>query len=494
MLITDFLTNSAKRYPDKDAIIHGEETLTYSQLENLSNNSALNLIKKGIKKGDRVVVFLNNSCNYLISYFGILKSGAVVVALNNQLLVKELTYFLTNCRPKVIITDAQHAQTMKQAVKENNESTVIIIVNEAFYADSEGLGHDVLNSVDLLSSDLAMLIYTSGTTGQPKGIMLSHDNLSANADSITEYLHLTSEDRIMVVLPFFYSYGTSLLTTHVKVGGTLVIDNRFVIPNEVLSTMAKEEVTGFAGVPSHYAILLRRSSLREFQFPKLRYVTQAGGGLPPAMIKEFLSILPKIKFYVMYGQTEATARLSYLEPDFLLEKIGSIGKAIPGVDLDVLNEQGRQVHPGEIGEIVARGRNIMAGYWNDMEETALVLKKEGLYTGDLARVDEDGFIYLVSRKKDIIKSGANRISPLEIEDVVCQLDGVIECAAVGVPDEIAGEAIKLFAVVQDIKITEKDIMNFCNANMAQYKIPKEIKFVSGLPKTSLGKIKRQDLR
>jgi acyl-CoA synthetase (AMP-forming)/AMP-acid ligase II len=349
--------------------------------------------------------------------------------------------------------------------------------------------------VPCAETDLAVIIYTSGTTGKPKGVMLSHHNISANTDSIIDYLHLTADDSVMVILPFYYSYGASLLTTHIKAGATLVIDNRFLYPNVVLDTMEKEGVTGFAGVPSHYAILLRKSALKNYRLPKLRYVTQAGGAMSPVMIEECINILPHVQFYVMYGQTEASARLSYLEPGSLRQKMGSIGKAIPNVELNVLNEQGQKVKSGETGEIVARGENIMMGYWNAPAETALVLREQGLYTGDLAKVDEDGFIYVVSRKKDMIKCGANRISPFEIEDVVCKMQGIMECAAVGVPDEILGEAIKLFVVpAESLAVTDKDIAIFCKQNLASFKMPKQIQFIAQLPKTASGKIKREELK
>ncbi len=298
---------------------------------------------------------------------------------------------------------------------------------------------------------------------------------------------------MIVILPFYYSYGISLITTHIKAGAALVIDNRFLYPNVILDTIEKEGVTGLAGVPSNFAILLRKSALRKYKLSKLRYVTQAGGALAPEMIKEFSGSFPKIKFYVMYGQTEATARLTYLAPELLNEKIGSIGKAIPGVEIDILNENGRKVKAGEIGEIVARGPNVMLGYWNSPEETRTVLRNKGLYTGDLARVDEEGFIYLVSRKKEMIKSGANRISPLEIEEAVCRMPGVLECAAVGVKDEILGEAIKLCVVKNGRDISKDDILRFCKRNLSSYKVPKAVELVRSLPKTSTGKVKRAEL-
>ena len=445
---------------------------------------------KGVKKGDNVPVFLNNSCEYLIAYFAVLKAGAIITALNTHFVSRELGLIIKDCSPTIIISDKKHKAVVEKALKSSENPLEILLIDDWNMHHTAG----ALQPVACTPEDLAMIIYTSGTTANPKGVILSHENLSANAESIIEYLHLTANDKIMVVLPFYSSYGNSLLTTHIRVGGTLVIDNRFTYPNLVLNSMLSEEVTGFAGVPSNFSLLIKKSAIRKYQFPNLRYVTQAGGAMAPPMIEEFLKIVPNIEFYVMYGQTEASARLSYLKPENLNDKMGSIGKAIPGVELTVLDEEGTPVKPGETGEIVTKGKNVMQGYWNAPKETAAVLQKEGLFTGDLAQIDEDGFIHIVGRKKDIIKSRGNRISPFEIENVVCQIPGIVECAAVGIPDEILGEAIAVFVVENGSVIEKKDIMLFCKNNLAAYKVPKEIVIVGELPKTGSGKIKRQELR
>jgi acyl-CoA synthetase (AMP-forming)/AMP-acid ligase II len=489
MLVNEFLEQSAKRFPNKVALIDRNKRFTYSQLDKLSGNLAVKLLTKRLKKGERVAILLENSAEYVISFFAILKAAGVAVPLNTQLVPRELSYLLKDSSPKFIITDARYQSSLDGLIEPNS---ILFLDKLNLKGGSTPVTYN-LRPVTNKGKDLAMILYTSGTTGKPKGVMLSHTNLSANANSIIHYLKLKPSDRMMVILPFYYAYGNSLLTTHVRVGATLVIDNRFLYPNVVLDTMEKEKITGLAGVPSNFAILLRKSALRKYKLSKLRYVTQAGSALIPEMIKEFICIFPKIKFYVMYGQTEATARLTYLAPKFLNKKIGSIGKAIAGVKIDILGEDGKKLGIGQIGEIVARGPNVMLGYWNSPEETKAVLRKEGLYTGDLARLDNDGFIYLVSRKKEMIKSGANRISPFEIEEVVCQMPGVLECAAVGIKCEILGEAIKLFVVKNGANITGRDIILFCKQNLASYKIPKEVKLVETIPKTSTGKIKRAEL-
>lgn len=490
-MIHGFLRESTQRYPDKIAAVHQKSSCTYAQLSAWSDVLAMYLRDQGVSKGDRVVLFLDNSIDYLVAYFGILKIGGGVVALNSQLVSRELALLLTDCTPRVLVTDNKHKKVVEEALVLINQDIIALQIDDINYSENY---EPLAISPQLSASDLAMIIYTSGTTGKPKGVMLSHENLAENAESIISYLRLTAEDKIMVVLPFYYSYGNSLLTTHIRAGGTLIIDNRFVFPNVILDTMATEEVTGFAGVPTHFNIFLKKSAIRKYQFPKLRYVTQAGGAMSAGLIKEFRQIIPEIKFYVMYGQTEASARLSFLSPDDFPEKAGSIGKAIPGVQLDVLRETGEPVEVGEIGEIVARGKNIMQGYWDDPEQTKGVLREGDLFTGDLARIDADGFIYLISRKKDMIKSGANRISPLELEEVVSQLPGIAECAVVGIPDEILGEAIKLFVVLDDVNVTEKDILIFCKKNLAAFKMPKKVAMVQSLPKTASGKIKREQLK
>jgi acyl-CoA synthetase (AMP-forming)/AMP-acid ligase II len=299
----------------------------------------------------------------------------------------------------------------------------------------------------------------------------------------------------MVVLPFFYSYGNSLLLTHIMVGGTLIISHQFVFLNKMLEMMIEEEATGFAGVASSYAMLLHKSNIRGLKFPYLRYMTCAGGALSPANIIEMKKILPDVDYCAMYGQTEATARLSYLEPEMWLKKLGSAGKAIPGVRLRVVDKEGKDAVIGETGEIAAQGSNIMKGYWGQHRETKDVLRNNWLYTGDIARVDEDGYIFISGRQSDMIKVGAFRIHPQGIEDVIAEMTDVAECAVVGIPDEIMGEIIKVFVVLRaDASLSDKDILRYCKKNLPEYKLPKAVEFVDSLPKTTSGKIKRYVLK
>jgi acyl-CoA synthetase (AMP-forming)/AMP-acid ligase II len=337
----------------------------------------------------------------------------------------------------------------------------------------------------------AEIIFTSGSTGKPKGVMISHKNLIANTESIIEYLKLCQDDRMLVVLPFYYCYGLSLFHTHLRIGGSVVLNNSFIFLGSIIKDLKEYKCTGFAGVPSHFQILLRKSdSFKKTDFPDLKYVTQAGGKLAPIFIDEFRESFPRVHFIVMYGQTEATARLSYLPYDLYEKKKGSMGKGIPGVELKVINEKGERVKPGETGEVIARGDNIMIGYFADDEGTTNTLRNGWLYTGDLGTVDKEGYIYLTARKKEIIKVRGKRISPKEVEAVILEITEVIDCTVEGIEDEVEGEMLKATVVIRkDAKdrITEESIMQHCSKQLALYKIPHVYELKEELTISATGK-------
>jgi acyl-CoA synthetase (AMP-forming)/AMP-acid ligase II len=334
------------------------------------------------------------------------------------------------------------------------------------------------------SKNMAQILFTSGSTGHPKGVMLSHKNIIANTDSIIQYLNLNSNDIMEVVLPFYYCYGLSLLHTHLKVGGSLVLNNNFIFLGSVLSDLKKYKCTGFAGVPSHFQILLRKTkSFMSSEFPHLKYLTQAGGKLHNIFIEEFVKSFPDKKFYVMYGQTEATARLSYLPPDMILDKIGSIGKGIPGVVLDIFDQNNEPVIGDNIGEVVAKGDNIMMGYLDDPAENKRAIQNGWLHTGDMARRDKDGYFYLYARKKEIIKVAGRRISPKEIEEVILSIPYILSCKIKGVQDDVLGEAIKAIITLKDnkyVEIAKVDIKRICKSKLTLYKIPSIIEIDKNL--------------
>jgi acyl-CoA synthetase (AMP-forming)/AMP-acid ligase II len=507
MLVHHFLEQSASADPTAPVLIHGEERVSYGDLETESNRLGRLLVEDGIRPGDRVGLLEENSRLYAAAYYAILKAGAVAVPLNTAADARTIRDLLRDCGARGLVAGARLGRTAAQAAPELPELSLLVAPAEAL--DQQPPAHTVWRKLEeagglsggsppdasRVDLDHASIIYTSGSTGTPRGAVLRHLNLVSNTRSIVRYLGLSRTDRILVVLPFYYVYGKSLLNTHIAVGGSVVIENRFMFPTVALDTLDKEEATGFAGVPSTFAILLNKTNIASRDLPSLRYVTQAGGAMAPALIRRLLEALPGKRIFVMYGATEASARLSYLEPDDLPDRIGSIGKAIPNVELRILRGDGSPAEPGETGEIVARGSNIMEGYWGDPDETRRVLDADGFHTGDLGRRDEDGFFYVVGRKRDMIKAGAHRISPKEIEDAILEHQEIHEVAVIGVPDELLGEAIRAFVVLRSENATSaRDLAEFCQKRLPPYKVPRDFEFRRDLPKNPSGKILKQVLR
>ncbi|HMA76987.1 MAG TPA: AMP-binding protein [Candidatus Krumholzibacteriaceae bacterium] len=507
MLVNDLLEKTTERFPDKNAVWFKGETRTYSEILDMSRKVSGYLSDHNIERGDRVAVLIENSHDHIIAYFGVLFAGCVSVSLNTQTTAEALIYLLNNSDAKAIITTGKYSKQLLPALKKCPKIKEIIIDQEDLSA-YERIGHcntvslaDLYkgeaaeNDVRSIDIDLAEIVYTSGSTGNPKGVMLTHLNLVSNMKSIVSYAHLSEDDSILVVLPFYYIYGKSLLLTHFLVGGTVIIDNNFLYPNQVLATMKKQKATGFAGVPSTFMILLDRSSVRKYSFDSLRYLMQAGGAMAPSVQKEVKEVFSPAKLYIMYGATEAAPRLSYLEPDRLDDKLGSIGKAVDNVDLLLVDDNGNPVPPGEVGEIAARGSNIMRGYWKDPEGTGEVLRNGLYYTGDLAKIDDEGFFFVVGRSKDIIKVKGFRVSAKEIEEKILELDEVHETAVIGVEDDILGEAVKAFIVPRSEGDCDSDMIEkHLRKNLPQYKLPKFIEFRGKLPKNKSGKILKQKLK
>jgi acyl-CoA synthetase (AMP-forming)/AMP-acid ligase II len=348
-----------------------------------------------------------------------------------------------------------------------------------------------LESPAVARDDMAILLYTSGTTGRPKGVMLSHGNLVANNVTIIDYLQLSPDDVGLTVMPFHFSYGNSVLHTHLGAGATLLLEDNLAYPLVVMQRLQNERVTGFSGVPSTFAILMSRTRIDEFDLSGMRYLTQAGGAMTRAAIQRMRELVPSARFFVMYGQTEATARLTYLPPERLDEKLGSIGKPLDGIDIEVRDSEGQVMPPGQTGELCARGPNIMLGYWRDDEATRTAVVDGWLHTGDLAHTDEDGFLYIDGRVVEMIKVGSFRVSPLEVEEVLATLPGIAEMAVASMPDELLGQAVKAVLVLREgAVLDERAVKAHCRARLASYKVPKVVEFARELPRTSSGKIQR----
>lgn len=472
---------------DKKFLV-GKEEITFRELHSRSMALA-DALKKDLGEGKNVLLLSPNNVFFMVVYLAVIKSGNIVVPLDPMIEVENFNYIRELSEAKMIFA----APPVKMRLKLENDDILTELKREAPPAaySKQPMPSGPMPTTSIDPEQVAEIIFTSGSTGKPKGVMLSHKNLVANTASIIEYLELTEDDRMLVVLPFYYCYGLSLLHTHLRIGGSVVFNNSFIFLGQVINDLKNHECTGFAGVPSHFQILLRKSdSFKSMDFPHMKYVTQAGGKLATVFIDEFREAHPEVDFIVMYGQTEATARLSYLPVELYEERKGSIGKGIPGVELRVVNAEGKPVQPGETGEVIAKGDNVMPGYYKDAEGTAQAIRDGWLYTGDLGTVDTDGFIYLTARSKEIIKVGGKRISPKEIEAVILALQGVVDCTIEGVEDEIQGEALKATITLNKDKgegLSEDAIKEHCAQHLALYKVPQIIELKDRLQMSATGK-------
>lgn len=466
---------------DKNFLV-GKENLSFRELYNSSLELA-GYLEREFGRNKNILLLSVNNRFFLIAYFAIIKSGNVCIPLDPNI-EKENLDFISGLTNPVMIFLTRDIER-KISVGGTRCITPDIITKDEFTV------HFAEKGGEYDENNCAEIIFTSGSTGVPKGVMISHKNLIANTESIITYLRLSHNDRMLVVLPFYYCYGLSLLHTHLRVGGSIVFNNSFIFIGGIIRDLLEQKCTGFAGVPSHFQILLRKSdNFKTTRFPDLRYVTQAGGKLAPIFIDEFKKSHPEITFIVMYGQTEATARLSWLPPEVYEARKGSMGKGIPGVELKVVNEKGEKIKPGEIGEVIARGDNIMLGYFGDEEGTRNTIRDGWLYTGDIGTVDNDDYIYLTARKKEIIKVGGKRISPKEIEAVILEIPEVVDCTIEGIEDELLGEALKATVVIRPENGKEsmvERIKQHCSMHLALYKVPQVFELKEQLVISATGK-------
>jgi len=514
MQVEQFLTRSAQRYPEKTALVAGGTRLRYRELDRLSNRLAHRLEERGVQRGDRVAIYLENTAEAVISIFGALKAGAVFLVVNPGTKADKLAYILNNCRAVALISDVKHGDTL-EAVAGQAPSLRFLVVDsgaEKPWSSSllptlewreslEGLPASAdrpppQRGIDI---DLATIIYTSGSTGFPKGVMMTHLNVVTAATSITQYLENTPDDIVLSVLPLSFDYGLYQALMTILIGMTLVLEKSFAYPAVVLEKLEQERVTGFPIIPTVAAILLQMKGRAPGRFPGLRYMTNTAAALPPAHIERLQALFPKTRIFSMYGLTECK-RVSYLPPEQLKHRPQSVGKAIPNTEVYVLDDRGERVGPGVVGELVVRGAHVMKGYWEKPEETARVLKpgplpqEMVLHTGDLFRTDEEGYLYFVGRKDDIIKTRGEKVSPKEVEAVLHSLPGVAEAVVTGVPDEVLGQAIQAVIVPADgATLTAGQVMAHCAQNLEPFMVPKFVEFRSSLPQTSTGKVSRREL-
>lgn len=511
MQVEEFLEESARRCGGKTALVVGDRRLTYAELEQQCNRLARILVAEGVDRWDRVVIYMENSVEAVVSIFATLKAGAVFVMVNPTTKAEKLSYILNNCGAAALITHAEKFNAAQECLGAPSLKAVFLdgLVPARTCPGGKrllSLG-EILNQSGTLSSpspkrcidmDLAALIYTSGSTGRPKGVMVTHLNMVSVSNSIITYLENTPDDIILNVLSLSFGYGLYQVLMAFKFGGTVILERSFTYPADTLDRIVREKVTGVPIIPTISAMLLQMD-LTKWDFSSLRYITNAGAALPTDHISKLRKLLPHVKIYSMYGLTECK-RVSYLPPDQIDIRPTSVGRGMPNEEVYIVNEEGNQVGPGMVGELVIRGSNVMKGYWGMPEETDKVLRpglfpwEKVLYSGDLFRADEEGYLYFVGRKDDIIKTRGEKVSPTEVEEVLYSLRGVAEAAVIGVPDEILGSVIKAVIVPQrGVQLTEQEVLRHCANHLEDFMVPKFVEFWEQMPKTSTGKVAKQEL-
>jgi acyl-CoA ligase (AMP-forming) (exosortase A-associated) len=510
------LRASTSRSPDKEALVHGDNRLTYAEVSAHVSGLASGLRAAGLQPGERVGIYLDPGIAQVLSIFGASQAGGVFVPANSVLFPEQVAHIARDCGISALITTASKLESLLPAFEDVGSLRFLVIVSEGgeplkttlpahdFDAMTKATSKDKWQDWGI-EKDLGAILYTSGSTGKPKGVMLSHANLMAGATIVSAYLEITSSDRMLAVLPFSFDAGLNQLTTAFQQGATLVLIN-FVFAKQIVDTLVKERITGLAGVPTVWSLLAQPNSTLQKNSPALRYITNTGGAMPQNVLKVLRAALPNTRIFLMYGLTEAF-RSTYLPPEELDRRPTSMGKAIPDTEILVLNEHGQLCKPGEVGELVHRGPTVSMGYWGKPDATDQVLKPNPLlppevgdvervcYSGDLVKTDEDGFLYYVGRRDAMIKSSGFRISPTEVEEVVFQSGQVRHAAAIGVPDELLGQTVKIFVIPRDGDPVDKEaLLTFCEERMPRYMVPKAIEVLDELPKTSSGKIDYPSLR
>lgn len=502
MRIEDHLRQSAGRLETKTALIAGETQLSYRELDRQSDRLAAGLIAQGIKPGDRALMVAENSAEAVVAFFAAWKAGAVPCPLHASIKPDKLRVIIKSTAPFAILAQARFCSVVDTALGGEIFSPVKISFGSTPEKHSDGwltyealIAHDGTTALPLQpdSEALALLIHTSGSTGTPKGVMHSHASLLAACGSITDYLDNSADDIVLSVLPFSFGYGITQIVTMVMVGGTVVLEKSFAFPRKILARLVETRATGFPIVPAMAALIAGMQDLQPAFLPDLRYMTSAAAAMPPSVTARLRTLLPETQLFIMYGQTECI-RATYMPPEEADRRPLSVGQAIPGTKAHVVDEAGNIVPPGVTGELVVEGPHVMAGYWrDDMASAEKVTAIDGgrrLLTGDLFRTDEDGFLYFVSRRDDIIKTRGEKVSPQEVERVLYALPGIREAAVAGVDDPVFGQLIRAYVALEpSAALSEKEILRHCATYLEDYMVPKSVEFRDALPKTSTGKIR-----
>jgi acyl-CoA ligase (AMP-forming) (exosortase A-associated) len=516
-LIWHLLRESARQTPEKEALVHGQKRLSYREVAAQVEQLAAGLQQAGLGRGDRIGIYLEPSVAQVLSIFAISQAGGVFVPINIQLFPEQVAHIANDCGMKGLITEPTRLSALAPLLPQTASLRFAVLAKTDEVTPQVSLPlhslEEMCQSADThpgytqsISKDLVAILYTSGSTGKPKGVMLSHANVIAGSSIVSTYLEITAAERILAVLPFSFDAGLNQLMTAFAQGATIVLIN-FVFAREIVQTLLKERITGLAGVPTLWSLLAQpNSTLQKQPLTELRYITNTGGAMPQAVLAVLRKALPNTKVFLMYGLTEAF-RSTYLPPSEVDHRPTSMGKAIPDTEILVVNEKGQLCQPGEVGELVHRGPTVSMGYWGRPEDTNKALRPNPLlppelgdcervcYSGDLVKMDEDGFLYFVGRRDTMIKSSGFRISPTEVEEALFQSGQLRQAAVIGIPDDALGQIIKAFVVPRDgCALNSDELIAYCGEKMPRYMVPKAVEILEDLPKTTSGKVDYPALR
>ncbi|WP_209123247.1 class I adenylate-forming enzyme family protein [Alkalihalobacillus sp. BA299] len=499
MFIRDHLEKMVETQPNAMISSYlGRET-TYQQFYKQAKRLAGYFQEKGYGKDDIIALVLPNSDYFLVSYYACQIGGFPVLPINTKLAPREIDYILNHSEAKAIIYDQRFEETINTIMP---KLTAIEDTLTTGYDNSNNRVEDIISGqdrtvekVEAEDDDTAVIFYTSGTTGRPKGVMLTNKNVVSIGQIWKESMEITNNDRMHIVAPLFHCAASHVFTVPtIYAGGALIIEEGF-SPEQTIKTMEKEKVTIFFGVPAMYSILLTTPSLQKAALPKLRLLTYGAAPMPYELVKRVKEIFPKVKVQNLYGQTENSPGATTLKDHHALTKVGSVGEALPQCEVRVVDGNGEDAAVGDVGEIIVKGPHVMKGYLKNEEATRATIKEGWLYSGDLGRFDEDGLLYIVDRKKDMIIRGGENIYPVEIEEVLYEIPEVLEAAIIGVPHEVLGEVPKAYvAKKKDMQIDESAILAYCQSRLAKYKVPQEVEIVEALPRNASGKVLKTELR
>lgn len=505
-LLQDTLLTTVARYPDRTALIAGNVRMSYCEVAGYACRLAHALRARGIDRGDRVAIFMDNTWQCAASIYGILLAGGVFVIINVQTKQDKLAFILRDAGALVLLSEPHFARVFGPVAEQLPTLRVLCTLeSKALPTGIENLD-DVLADMPItpppqsvITLDLASLIYTSGSTGEPKGVMHTHQSMLFALRSLVEYLRLDETDRLLCVLPLAFDYGLYQLLMTVYIGATLVLERSFTYPAQVFNVVEAVGVTVFPGVPTIFTMLLDAHERQPLCFEKVLRVTNTAAALPPSFNTRLREIFPNANIYRMYGLTECK-RVSYLPPEQIEQKPESVGIAIPGTEVMVLDNVGQPVKPGEVGTLYVRGSHVMLGYWNQPEKTSHMLKpgllpgERLLCTHDLFTIDEDGYLYFSGRTDDIIKSRGEKVSLIEVETILYGICGIREAVVLGIPDPLLGQAVIAFvSVMEDSALSEGRIKKLCSDKLEAFMVPKHVVILPDLPKNTNSKLDKKAL-